>query len=63
MKDLIMFNHGVFQQELQDKLEELHHNKALETDPYKQWNYDEQIKLVSEILVKYKKSVDQQLNR
>ncbi len=56
-----MFNHGMFQMVLQEKLEELHRLKSKEIDPYKQWNYADQIALTEELLVKYKNTVNIQL--
>lgn len=61
MVEIKMFNHGMFQEEIQLKLEEIHSLKSKELDPYKQWNYAEQIKLLEELLIKYKNSVNKQL--
>ena len=56
-----MFNHGVFQEYLQRKLEYLQEMESKEKEPYTKWNYQEQIKLVTELFGAYKTSVEEQL--
>ena len=57
-----LFNHGIFQEKLQDKLNHLLELRQTETDPYAQWNLEEQSKLVTELLETYKITVSSQLN-
>ncbi len=61
MVEIKMFNHGIFQEEIQTKLQELNILKSKELDPYMKWNYIEQIKLVTGLLQSYKDSVKKQL--
>jgi len=63
MSEIRMFNHGVFQVELQAEIERLQIQRKSERDPYKQWNLDDQRKILEKMLVVYKHTVDSQLNR
>ncbi len=63
MKNITLFNHGVFQEYLQSKLEYIEKQKSQEKDPYKKWNLVEQIILLNELFEAYKVTVDTQLNK
>ena len=58
----ILFNHGLFQEELYKILEELHNEKKLEKEPYKQVVISEKICLCEKIFAKYKKTVEEQID-
>ncbi len=60
-KELKLFNHGIFQEYIQSKLEYLTIQMSKESDPYKKWNFQEQIKLCEEFFNAYKDSVNSQL--
>ncbi len=57
-----LFNHGVFQQLLQEKIESVVQLRGLEKDPYKQWNLDDQVAILTNLLEEYKGTVSSQLN-
>lgn len=61
MQELKMFNHGVFSEYLQSKIEYLTKLETKEKDPYKKWNLQEQVKLCNELFQAYKTSVETQL--
>lgn len=61
MQELKMFNHGVFLEYLQSKIEYLTKLETKEKDPYKKWNLQEQVKLCNELFQAYKTSVETQL--
>lgn len=61
MVEVKMFNHGIFQQYLNNKLDYLFKEKVKEVDPYKKWNLEEQIRLTEEFLNAYKTTVEVQL--
>lgn len=60
-KEIKMFNHGVFQEYLQNKMEYLKELESKEKDPYKKWNIQDQLKLCEELFQSYKTSVETQL--
>ena len=54
---LKMTNIGIFLDYLQERLEEKHVGRKKSKDPYEQWNFAEQIKLLEEVRVAYKDKI------
>ena len=59
----VLFNHGIFEEILNNKLELLYKLYKKETDPYVQYSIKEQIRIVEVLRLDYKKTVEEQLNK